>query len=102
VEVVEHIHEMYADNYIATMRRAKFVIFSHAGKSTRTLLVAVSFDFTFSSYFLPYYEVWGGWHHVAVRDEWYWIALMETRGFRLMVLRRTNVASSNAHRKNNF
>jgi len=55
VEFIEHVHEDYMDNWLATMRSAHYIITTHSK--------------------------WGGHHHVAIHHEWWWIEKFESRGF---------------------
>lgn len=56
-EFVEHVEAQFTQNFIATFKRCRFVLMSHA---------------------LPGQ---GGWHHVNEREPSYWIDLMREAGF---------------------
>jgi SAM-dependent methyltransferase len=56
VEFLEHISRQYHPNYIATFRKAALIF----ATSSR----------------------WGGWHHVEVHPDEWWIQKMESYGFR--------------------
>jgi len=57
-EFLEHIDVDCVANYMATFSRARLVFASHA--------------------------IWGGWHHVAIRETWWWVQLFKDYGFEYM------------------
>jgi len=56
VEFLEHVGRNYQYNYIQTFRKSALIFASHSQ--------------------------WGGWHHVEVHDDDWWINKMESFGFR--------------------
>lgn len=56
VEFLEHVGRNYQHNYIQVMRKAAYLFVSHS--------------------------LWGGWHHVEVHQPDWWIARLESFGFR--------------------
>lgn len=55
VEFVEHVGRHYMRNYLPVFRRASLIFLT--------------------------YGTHGGWHHVEVRDEWWWKARFQAQGF---------------------
>jgi len=56
VEFLEHVGRNYHKNYIPTFRKAALIFASHSH--------------------------WGGWHHVEVHDDVWWLNKMESYGFK--------------------
>lgn len=56
VEFLEHVGRNFQHNYIQAFRKAAYLFVSHS--------------------------MWGGWHHVEVHDEEWWITRYESFGFR--------------------
>jgi len=54
-EFLEHVDFKYVANYMATFSRARLVFATHS--------------------------FWGGWHHVLVRESWWWVQLFKDYGF---------------------
>lgn len=57
-EFVEHVDEIFTDNFLRTFRSCRFVAMTHAEPGQ------------------------DGWHHVNCRTTKYWVELMERNGFR--------------------
>jgi hypothetical protein len=76
VEVLEHISRQYHFNYFAAFRKAALI-------------------FVTSS-------TWGGWHHVEVHPEEWWVQKLESYGFRYdkeLTMRSRKAASKNGEGK---
>jgi len=58
IEFLEHVDVAYMQNYMATMKKARFVFVSHS--------------------------IWGGWHHVTVKKRYWWIEAFRDFGFEYM------------------
>lgn len=56
VEFLEHVGRNFHKNYLPTFRKAAFIFVTHS--------------------------TWGGWHHVEVHDEEWWITRFEMYGFK--------------------
>lgn len=54
-EFLEHISEEFMANYMATFKRAKYILVTHS--------------------------IWGGWHHANIQRSGWWISKFEEYGF---------------------
>lgn len=80
-EFVEHVHEVYEQNWLATVRAAELVLMTHAEPGQP------------------------GWHHVNCRPATYWVARMRESGYDLDALLTANarhMAASNPSPWNHF
>jgi 2-polyprenyl-3-methyl-5-hydroxy-6-metoxy-1,4-benzoquinol methylase len=57
-EFLEHVDPQHIANYMATFSRARMVFATHA--------------------------IWGGWHHVVIRETWWWVQIFKDYGFEYM------------------
>jgi hypothetical protein len=55
IEFVEHVSRQFIAHYLPIFRRAAIIMITHS--------------------------VWGGWHHVEVHEQYWWIVRMELAGF---------------------